>query len=132
MSFCKRVLLLAPAVIFCGCETPPDSGAPRAPLPSEIKNLPQSSGTPQPKSIAGIRQKLEAKKAADEAARKAAQEGGAPTPTATTGGAPAAEAAKATESKPADHKDAPPASAATSKPATSPKDADSKDPAPKQ
>src|SRR5262249_10521444 len=66
------------ALMLCGCETEPDPGAPRAPLPSEVKARPHDFGAEvAPKSVPEILKELAEKKAKQKSAETA--------PTATTG-----------------------------------------------
>jgi len=81
--------LVSSLLLLGGCETEPPPGAPRAPLPSEIKATPNVAAPTvfQPKSMIEVRKELEAKKAkqaADEAAAKQSGAGASGTPDSDT------------------------------------------------
>src|SRR4051812_126053 len=104
MSFSKRLLIAPSLLLLYGCGMGPDPGAPRAPLPSEIKTQASkpSAGMPGPRSLSEVRKELDAKKAkkaADESAAKGDQ-AGATTPVSDTPATVAPEAGKASDSKP--------------------------------
>ncbi|MGP0069445.1 MAG: hypothetical protein ACLQGP_38345 [Isosphaeraceae bacterium] len=110
MLLTRRALLLSTAlVVLPACDAEPGPGAPRAPLPSEIKGPPQPAGPmPTPRSLPEIRKELAAKKAKEEADKAAAESKASKPPGAAETPKPADAAAtppkeKAAETpKPAD------------------------------
>ena len=90
MSRTTRSALVSSLFLLGGCgETEPPPGAPRAPLPSEIKATPNVAAPTgfQPKSMLEVRKELAAKKAkqeADEAAAKRSGVGASGTPDSAT------------------------------------------------
>ncbi len=102
MSPSRRALVFsATLLILSGCEAEPNPDAPRAPLPSEVKDIPPPKGPLAPRSIPGV---IPAKKADD------------PEP-------------KDVEAKPAASKDSPPTALEPAKP-TPPPATPSKDKSP--
>jgi hypothetical protein len=79
MSRTTGSALVSSLLLLCGCEMEPPPGAPRAPLPSEIKATPnvQAPTKFQPKSMLEVRKELAAKKAKQEAEEAAAKQSGA-------------------------------------------------------
>lgn len=73
----RYAALVSSLVLLIGCEQSPPAGAPRAPLPGEIKPNPNPTAPAgfQPKSMIEARKEREAKKA-KEAADEAAKSGG--------------------------------------------------------
>lgn len=77
-----RWSLVPSLLVLAGCQLEPDSGAPRAPLPSEVKPLAKNSGPmPPPKSLQEIRKELAAKNIKLTPVNPPPYEGGTPAST---------------------------------------------------
>jgi hypothetical protein len=110
---CAALLLFA--FILVGCDAEPPEGAPRAPLPSEIKPYVGPAVDTKPRSVGEIWKEFEAKKAKEKAAEDAAASKDAP-PGPAAAESPATPDPKSAEPKSDAPKDASPPPVATPKP----------------